>query len=500
MSELSEWVSCLQDNNTQVFAPCSGYVHCAKTVVPVPPGKIKRVYTISNGQWCDKVYYRSRTFSEVEVWARELMVNWTTPESASLPDLQEGFANPSSSTDSKFGRALLGIWAIHRSQLYVTPWLQSNESLVIEWDGPKAQWDDDDVLDEDLWGIPEKEAIRAFVKWKHELYFGCDRQRTKDFEMEFRDQLAMLIHTCEDRIYPDIEENVPDIQRFQTAAEATAAEIPTAQEATIVVGNIGDYGSDLQSEQQVADLVDTFGADFVVSNGDNNYGLTQVGGSNRDASYDQYVGKYYSKWIFPYTGAYEKVAEENLFWPVPGNHDFDVDASPKDLRSYLNFFSGLPGNKRFYEFVRGAAHFFMLNSQPQEPDGNGPTSVQAQWFKARAALSTANWKIAVIHDAPFTSANGDRPGLSFARWDFSDVDLVLSGDSHGFERLESNGKPYIVNGAGGANLDQFTAIPESKFIYRGYGAGKMTISCNELAYEFFDVSGSLLDTLTLRKE
>src|SRR5690349_18640260 len=57
MIELGKWIDCLHDNNTSVYPACSTYVESAKTIVEEPLGHIRRVYTIANDDWQDKVFF-----------------------------------------------------------------------------------------------------------------------------------------------------------------------------------------------------------------------------------------------------------------------------------------------------------------------------------------------------------------------------------------------------------------------------------------------------------
>ena len=108
----------------------------------------------------------------------------------------------------------------------------------------------------------------------------------------------------------------------------------------------------------------------------------------------------------------------NRFFPALGNHDMDGISCTGSSCSgaYLDYFT-LPGNERYYDFVQGPVHFFMVNSDVREPDGNSATSLQANWLRQRLAASTARWKVVIVHHAPYTSSdpNGPEPAL---RWPY----------------------------------------------------------------------------------
>src|SRR6185436_2129527 len=151
---------------------------------------------------------------------------------------------------------------------------------------------------------------------------------------------------------------------------------PPAEPRTLHFAVIGDYGSGSADEAAVASLVAGWNPEIVVTVGDNNYPLGE------QATIDDHIGQFYSAFIHPYTGAYGPGATVNRFFPSLGNHDwYTAGAVP-----YLAYFT-LPGNERYYDFVRGPVHFFALDSDPNEPDGVTSTSIQGQWLKAKLAAS-----------------------------------------------------------------------------------------------------------------
>jgi hypothetical protein len=145
---------------------------------------------------------------------------------------------------------------------------------------------------------------------------------------------------------------------------------------------IGDYGFAGQPEADVAALIKSWEPDFIITTGDNNYDTGSA------SSIDANIGQYFHDFIHPYLGGYGAGATENRFFPSLGNHDWETP----NAQPYLDYFS-LPGNERYYEFVRGPVHFFMLNSDAREPDGISATSIQAEWLKIGWAHQPAHGKL-----------------------------------------------------------------------------------------------------------
>lgn len=267
----------------------------------------------------------------------------------------------------------------------------------------------------------------------------------------------------------------------------TPAPEPTASpQARFVV--IGDFGSGDANAAAVAALVLAWGPEFILTTGDNNYP------SGAAETIDANVGQFYAGFIGGYQGGYGEGSEVNRFFPVLGNHDWDTPGA----QPYLDYFS-LPGNERYYDFVWGPVHFFMLDSDSREPDGIGRSSRQAAWLQARLAVSSAPWQVVVMHHPPYSSSqSGDNPPVQwpFAEWG---VDLLLAGHAHVYERLELDGLTHITNGLGGGTRYYFGPTrPGSQVRFReAHGALFLTATPGEIHIEFLTVTGETVDTMTL---
>lgn len=254
---------------------------------------------------------------------------------------------------------------------------------------------------------------------------------------------------------------------------------------------IGDYGDAGGPEEDVAALVHSWDVDFIVTAGDNNYPDGEA------STIDQNIGQYYAAFIHPYTGSYGPGATENRFWPALGNHDLDT----ANGQPYFDYFT-LPHNERYYDFQEGPAHFFILNSDPREPDGRTADSTQAQWLQTQMADSDATWKLVFMHHTPYTSSQRRRPDKAL-QWPFANwgATAVVSGHDHLYERSEADGIPYFVNGAGGRQLYRMgPAEPESVVRYNvDYGAMLVQMEDTCLNFSFYNRNHELIDSLTIWK-
>ena len=261
--------------------------------------------------------------------------------------------------------------------------------------------------------------------------------------------VASLLITGTNVIAVEVHQAAPtssDVRfNLELVGEKPIAPLPHAPPGTTRFAIVGDFGYQVQPAQDVARRIRSWNPEFVTTLGDNNY---ETGSTT---TIDLNIGFFYQNYIYPYAGAYGPGATVNRFFPVLGNHDW---ASESGADPYLNYFT-LPGNERYYDFVRGSVHFFVLDSDPHEPDGVNVASAQAQWLQARLAASTATWKLVLMHHPPYSSST--HGSTAWMQWPFKawGATTVLAGHDHSYERLAVDGLPYVVNGSGGRPLYAF---------------------------------------------
>lgn len=303
---------------------------------------------------------------------------------------------------------------------------------------------------------------------------------------------------------------------------------------TRIAANLGDYGNDVGDsggvvgKEAVAALIDSWNPDYITTNGDNWYGSSVT-----IDSWERHAGAIYRNYILPYNSVQglTSSATRNRFHACIGNHDRDPDGRLAISLSQFNFppvFKNgvwLP-SVGYYNTVEGLAEWFIWDSGfdnqqfNQQPDGNDINSVQWDWLAAAVARSTAKYKGLIMHHPGYTSTLTNQEGTGPAGTLVGDgylnysasrnvinaakaigIDLVLNGHCHNYERLEVNGLPIIINGAGGRELIGF-GIPRvwSKARFSAqFGALKMKISQASLITEFWDVDRVLRDSLTIVK-
>jgi hypothetical protein len=172
------------------------------------------------------------------------------------------------------------------------------------------------------------------------------------------------------------------------------------------------------------------------------------------------------------------------------------------VQAQLNYFS-LPGNERYYDFIRGPVHFFVLDSDGAEPSGNTSTSIQALWLRDRLAASTSPWNIVYLHHAPYSSGSkhGSNPKLQwlYAAWG---ADVVIAGHDHLYERIFRDGIVYFVNGLGGHPTKYPFGKPvlgSQKRYNADHGAMLVVASETQIIFRFITRTHVLIDSYTLIK-
>lgn len=259
--DLQQSVDCLQYNNTSIFPHCSTYFQCGLTVLEAPYGTIRRVYTVDRinqttgredanvaTDWCSKIHYQQTRFCHLEDYVSKTIAcacsagcsggvslsqlfawppglcnknTFNPPTDAGwegFDALPQGLHYPQESTDSTCGRSKVGVWALRRGRIYLAPWIQSTETVVVEWDGIKREWNDEDLIDSDPL---LKRAIRYYVQ----------AQSLRDYDNEF--DKAELIFAEFQKARSELMYNCREVTRVRGCEESKAMQSIASSEMAI---------------------------------------------------------------------------------------------------------------------------------------------------------------------------------------------------------------------------------------------------------------------------
>ncbi len=276
--------------------------------------------------------------------------------------------------------------------------------------------------------------------------------------------------------------------------------IATPAIAQTLFAAIGDYGTGTTEEASVAGLVYEWNPDFIITLGDNRYG---------SMNYDEVVGQYFCNYLADVgNGGFCSGgnSQANMFFPSLGNGDYQDGGGVKE---YLNYFtlpgkgvatSGTSGSERYYDFVKGPVHFFVLDSQGARNKTNSTMTAQQNWLQAQLAKSTAQWNIVYFHHPAYSS--GTSTPSTVMQWPFAawGADAVISGHDHIYERIFADGIVYFINGLGGDTIGSFleTPVSGSQVRYNGdYGAMQIDASDTTIEFQFINSKGDIIDEYTI---
>lgn len=239
----------------------------------------------------------------------------------------------------------------------------------------------------------------------------------------------------------------------------------------IRVWAIGDFGKgnaqQVQVKQSYFDYADTTHTDVWIWLGDNAYA------DGKDFEYDEKV--------FDVPG-FSDAFSFQPFWPSPGNHDYNEVWSQSTLFGipysniplsqhqgpYYELISvpqqaevgGYPSNfELFYSFDYGNVHFLSLNSELYDftETYNGINEMKA-WIEEDLAQNTQTFTIAYFHQPPYSKGSHDSDAVHervmkamrekvIPLLESYDIDLVVCGHSHVFERS------HLIHGHYGGSGD-----------------------------------------------
>jgi hypothetical protein len=486
-AEIAKWVPlCERDDNVDVFRFNKTFFKNGMTVFEAPRGIIQRVFTVANEDYTDPVYIQNRSWPWPESWARNLYL-FPLPDMTKAGKLAVGFMNSDPNNDSLYGRSRTGVWAQYQKNLYIAPWIQSNEMVVVEWRGIKLAWEDLDLIN------PEqnyRKAVKLYVQYCHERDYGSlqDSQAYHNTSKtgSFDEALADLIHECNER--QQVRNEYPQQYERNRICSEIADDAPIVGVTNLVLAHCGNMTPPGENIDDVGRLMRNWGPYAVL-------GTRFIDDVNTD--YDATAGDQFHDYMDPYPGNKGPGAEDgNALWPAPSQQDWDFD----NLRTYEGFFP-LGGNRRYYSVVIGDVSLFFIDSAVNEPDGNTSGSTQGAWLQAQLALATTSWKIVVMYHAPWGSLYSD----ANLQWPFKSwgADLVICGQALNYERLDISGLPVINDGLGGLEPVEpigIYATANTKSTYAAKpGALRINTKDKSLVAEFWTKDGELIDTLELSK-
>jgi hypothetical protein len=257
----------------------------------------------------------------------------------------------------------------------------------------------------------------------------------------------------------------------------------------VVFAAVGDTGTGGRNQMDVARaMVETYKA--------TPYGFVAHVG---DVSYR---GSILDRWEDVWLKPYQPLLDAGVRFEVAlGNHELEEGQSEEAVQWIHERFQALGYDKTYRLVPYGPVDFFFLDSSTPLVTGE-KADEQLAWLDEKLGESTARWKIAVLHHAPYSSSakRGSNVELRSAVEPLfveHGVQLALTGHDHTYERTTpQNGVTYVVTGAGAKLSDvgrsDFTAASAEILQFL-----MIEVDGNRLNLRAIDKTGAVFDEVTL---
>lgn len=201
-------------------------------------------------------------------------------------------------------------------------------------------------------------------------------------------------------------------------------------------------------------------------------------------------GKNATDWIDFFTAS--PYLHNSTFYPVLGNHE-------NNSRLYFSYFS-LPFNERWYSYENGPVHFIALDSNLRSRF----RFAQYFWLLYELQNNRQPFTIILFHHPPFSSGSEHGNSSWVQRFwvpifEQYQIDLVINGHDHDYERSIVHGITYIVTGGGGAPLYDVGHSPWTIYSEKTYHYCLFTVNSTILTFEAKKPDGAVFDSFILTK-
>lgn len=265
----------------------------------------------------------------------------------------------------------------------------------------------------------------------------------------------------------------------------------------------GDCGYDNSVQNDIADLMEQESVDFAVVAGD----------------VDQGVGDNYDNIFFK---VYKEMLARECHYTALGNHDIIANNGTDFLNAFYQPTNNPQNSERYYTFTWGNAKFICLDSNSDY----APGSDQHNFLLDELKCNEHQWVFVFCHHPPWTNGWDPTyyiPFQPYYEYDGEDnmrtelvpyfeqynVDFMLNGHSHCYQRGNLNGVEYVISGGAGASstdsktCNQFPSnnpcapnIQNELYINQYV---RFDIHGDTATYLCIDISGQVVDSVTLIK-
>lgn len=194
---------------------------------------------------------------------------------------------------------------------------------------------------------------------------------------------------------------------------------------------------------------------------------------------------------------YEHIMRSIPFFVISGNHDYAADGAVFREVFALPENGGPMNIERWYSLDWGSIHLVALDTEQIGEE-------QAAWLESDLAANDKATTIVFMHRPPYSSGSHGSTKSTHTTFvplfEAHDVDLILAGHDHSYERTNPiEGVTYVVTGGAGRGTrpvgnSWFTAYSERVAHFT-----HTTVTAKELSFHAIDASGIDFDAVVLKK-
>ena len=215
-----------------------------------------------------------------------------------------------------------------------------------------------------------------------------------------------------------------------TTTTSTAPSPPTSTVPIIGLLAFGDAGSGDATQRQVAAQMETWASSHRVD------AMLEAG----DVVYPDGAPSRFNDSI---DAPYATLRASRPLWAALGNHDVMWN-NGNNLMAHLS----MPD--RFYEKLLTNGDITM---QILVLDSNAVSTAQTTWLESKLSSGTYRWRIVMFHHPVWSCSKHGNTQSVITSWlpvlTSRNVDLVITGHDHNYQRFEQADTTFVVTGGGG---------------------------------------------------
>ena len=199
--ELQHLVKELKVRQWTFFEHSGTYYRQGLTSITKPAGRVKNVCVFNSRTLRDVVYYTPATKEDIDRLIGVRAAHQLYPDAVPYP--LTGYFEASSLLDRGY-RANDGKYCIDRSEILISPAIESYERILVEWSGSKTSYTNADLVD---FGKYERQVKAALILWLRKEAARFEERSQTDFltmSKGWQDAVTTLIIDAKEDSEPEL--------------------------------------------------------------------------------------------------------------------------------------------------------------------------------------------------------------------------------------------------------------------------------------------------------